>query len=136
MWNSGRGAKRDKDVDGERLVAENAELRRRNAEWSRRNDELSRRVAERKRLMKMLGGEPFTERLDQAHSLRAEERPQAEPEGSGTRKRQRSLRRGRVTTQEKLARADRTPTVLPEGFTLEQCGASVRSGRFCPSHRG
>ena len=114
------GAKRDKDVDCERLLVENAELRRRIAELSRQNDELSMRVAELERRRKRLGGKPPTERLNRAFSLKSEER-QTEQAGSTRLKRQRSLWRGRVSTLEKLARAGRSDTVLLEGFAIEQC---------------
>lgn len=62
-----------------------------------------------------------TERLDQAYSMQAEEQRQGQTAGSKRRWKQKSSRRGRVTTQEKLDRADRTEIVLPEGFTVEEC---------------
>ena len=115
------GTPRDKDVERERLEAENADFRRRMDELVRRNEELARRVVELERLVKQLGGAARTERLDQAYSLKAEEQRQAENAGLKKRKRQKSSRRGRVTTREKLDRADRTEIVLPEGFTLDEC---------------
>jgi hypothetical protein len=109
-------AELEKDVERERLVAENAELRR-------RNDELSRRVAELETLVKKLGAAGPTPRLDQAYSLKAEEQRQAVAQTGGKKKRkkQKSPRRGRVTTQEKLALAERTETLWPKGFTREEC---------------
>ena len=59
-------AELEKDVERERLAAENAELRR-------RNEELSRRLTELETLIKKLVGSVPTERLDQAYSLQAEE---------------------------------------------------------------
>lgn len=120
------GAKRDKDVERERLEAENAGLRRRVEELSRRNEELSRRVAELERLIRKWTGESPTERLDQAYSLKAEERRQEVRAGAKRRRRQRSLRRGRVSTQDKLDRAERTEVVLPEGFEIAACRLASR----------
>lgn len=107
------------DVERERLRAENAELRRQLEEQTRGHDELARRVAELERLVKELGGAAKTERLDEAYSMKAEEQRQAA--GSKRRWKQKSKRRGRVTTQEKLDRADRVEIVLPEGFTVGEC---------------
>ena len=122
------GTPRDKDVERARLQAENAdfrrrmeELARRNEELSRRNEELARRVAELERWVRELGGAARTERLDQAYSMKAEEQRQAEQAGVKKRRKQKSSRRGRVTTQDKLDRAERTEVVRPEGFTVEEC---------------
>lgn len=115
------GTPRDKDVERERLPAENADFRRRMEELARRNEELARRVAELERWVRELGGAARTERLDQAYSMRAEEQRQGQTAGSKRRQKQKSSRRGRVTTQEKLDRADRTEIVRPEGFTVEEC---------------
>ena len=57
-------AELEKDVEGERLAAENSELRR-------QIEDLSRRVAELEALLKKLGGSSPTQRLDQAYSLKA-----------------------------------------------------------------
>ena len=46
------GTQRDKDVELERLHAENADVRRRVSELERRNAELERRVSESERLIK------------------------------------------------------------------------------------
>jgi hypothetical protein len=108
------GTKRGEDVERGRLEAENASLRR-------RLEELSRRVAELEGIIKRLGGEAPTERLDQPYSMKAEEQRQGEQNGSTRRKKQQSERRGRVTTQEKLDRADRTQIVLPDGMAIKDC---------------
>lgn len=106
----------EKDVERERLAAENQELRR-------RVEELSRRLTELETLIKKLGGSVPTERLDQAYSLKAEEQRQAAANAGGKnkRKKQKSPRRGRVTTADKLARAERIEAMLPKGFTREEC---------------
>ncbi len=62
-----------------------------------------------------------TERLDQADSRKAEEQRQGQTAGSKRRQKQKSSRRGRVTTQKKRDRADRAEIVLPEGFAVEEC---------------
>ncbi len=105
----------EKDVERERLVAENSELRR-------QNEALSRRVGELEALLKKLGGSS-TQRLDQAYSLKAEEQRQAVARAGGKKKRkkQKSRRRGRIATQEKLDRAERIEIVLPHGFAREDC---------------
>ncbi|MCX7406651.1 MAG: hypothetical protein NTZ32_01045 [Planctomycetales bacterium] len=108
------GTQRDKAVELERLRAENADVRRRNVE-------LERRVSELERLIKRLGGAAGTERLDAAYSLRAEEQRQAAKVGGKKRRKQRSARRGRMTTEEKLDRAERVEIVLPEGFAIQDC---------------
>lgn len=104
------GTPRDKDVELERLRGENADFRRRNEERSRGNDELVGRVAKLERLVRELGGAARTERLEQAYSMKAEEQRQAEQAGVKKRRKQKSSRRGRVTTQDKL---DRAEVVLP-----------------------
>ena len=74
------GTPRDKDVERERLPAENADFRRRMKERARRmeerarrNEERARRVAELERWVRELGGAARTERLDQADSMKTEE---------------------------------------------------------------
>lgn len=120
---------RDKDVEREVLVAENAQLRRQVAEQARQLDEQARQSVELasqverlKGLLKKLGGGP-TERLDQAYSLKAEERRQelAKVGAKTQRKKQKSPRRGRISTEEKLKRADRTEIVVPSGWPQELC---------------
>ena len=123
------GTPRDEDVERQRREAENPDLRRRMEELARRNAELARRVAELERLVKKLGGEAPAERLDQADSMKAEEQRQAEKAGAKRRNTQKSARRGRMTTPEKLDRANRTQSVLPEGFTRDQCRRLYR--RLC-----
>lgn len=109
-------AELEKDVERERLAAENVELRR-------RNEELSRRLTELETLIKKLGGSVPTERLDQAYSLKAEEQRQAaaQADGKKKRKKQKSARRGRVTTEEKLSLAQRIEAILPKGLAREEC---------------
>ena len=78
-----------------------------------------RRIAE---LEKKLGGAPTT-KVEQPFSLRAEERRQ-EARGKKRRKRNRPLRRGRVTTADKLALAVRTERVFPRDVLPKDCWLS------------
>ena len=85
----------------------------------RQLDEAKRRIEE---LEKKLGGPPTT-KVDQPFSLRAEERRQ-EARGKKRRKRNRPLRRGRVTTADKLALAVRTERVFPRDVPPKDCWLS------------
>ena len=58
-------------------------------------------------------------RLDEEYSLKAEERRRNKQ--SGKRRTQKSARRGRRTTQEKLDAADRIQVVCPDGFDVKEC---------------
>jgi hypothetical protein len=111
----------EKDVERERLVAENSELRR-------QNEDLLRRLAELEALLKQLGIGVPTQRLAEAYSLKAEEQRQAVVAAGGKKKcrRQKSRRRGRIATQEKLDRAERSEIVLPPGCARENCELNHR----------
>ena len=91
-----------------------ADLERRNRELVERNDELTRRIEE-------LEKKNPTVRLDEAYSMRAEEERQAKSANGGKRTRQKSKRRGRISTEEKLARATLEEDVWPKQFKLEEC---------------
>ena len=75
-----------------------------------------RRIEE---LEKKLGGSP-TVKIDESFSLRAEERRQ-EARGKKTKKKPKPLRRGRITTAEKIALAERTEKVFPVGVLEADC---------------
>ncbi len=77
-----------------------------------------------------------TERLDEQYSEKAEEKRQ---EKGKKRKRPKPRRRGRISTAEKIAKAERTEKVYPEGIDPEQCKVShtrvvwrFENGRFGP----
>ncbi len=78
-----------------------------------------RRIEE---LEKKLGGSP-TVKIDESFSVRAEERRQ-KARGKKTKKKPKPLRRGRVTTAEKIARAERTEKIFPEGVSENDCKLS------------
>jgi transposase len=73
-------------------------------------------------LEKQLGGSPPA-KLDEPFSLRAEEQRQ---QASGKKKRppKQKGRRGRFNTKDKIAQADRTETVFPEGVEPDACRLS------------
>lgn len=73
-------------------------------------------------LEKKLGG-PATTKVTESYSLRAEEQRQR-ARGRKSRKRNRPMRRGRISTSEKIGQAKRQERVLPEGFTEAECTLS------------
>jgi transposase len=79
------------------------------------------RIAE---LEKKLGSQAPTAKLDEPFSVRAEEQRQEargkKPKAKGKRK----GRRGRIKTQDKIAQAQRTERVFPEGIEPAQCRLS------------
>ncbi len=64
-----------------------------------------------------------TTKFDQPFSLRAEEQRQA-ARGKKSRRKKRPLRRGRVTTAEKIKLAERTEQVFPAGVPQQDCQLS------------
>ena len=70
-------------------------------------------------LEKQLGGASTT-KLDEPFSMRAEEQRQ-EARGKKKRNQQRKGRRGRFKTKDKIAQAERTEPVFPEGVPPEAC---------------
>lgn len=74
-------------------------------------------------LERKLGGAKTTAKFAEAFSLRAEEKRQ-EARGKKKRKRQRSTRRGRVTSAEKIKQAERTEKVFPAGVAESDCQLS------------
>lgn len=85
----------------------------------RRLEESERRVAE---LEKQLAGSP-TAKVAEPFSMRAEEKRQ-EARGRKKPKAKRKGRRGRITTADKLAQAERSEEVIPEGLDKSQCQLS------------
>jgi transposase len=73
-------------------------------------------------LEKQLGGAPTT-KLDEPFSLRTEEQRQ-EARRPKKRRRKRPGRRGRLNTNDKIARAERTEPVFPEGVAPDACRVS------------
>jgi hypothetical protein len=80
------------------------------------------RIAE---LEKQLGGSS-TSKLDEPFSMRAEQKRQ-EARGKTKRQAKRNGRRGRFTTADKVAQAERSVEVFPDGVEQSQCqGSHVR----------
>jgi transposase len=103
---------REGRVSAERLVDLIADL-------FRKLEAANRRIAE---LEKQLGGPP-TAKLDAPFSVRAEEQRQ-EARGKKKRPRVPKGRRGRVSSEDKIARAERTEAVYPEGVPPDACRLS------------
>jgi hypothetical protein len=99
-------------IDSDRLVDLICRLQRDLDRALRRIEELETR----------LGGSP-TQRLEQPFSLRSEERRQAAM-GKKRRTRAKAIRRGRVSTADKIVLADRTEKVFPAGLAAEVCRLS------------
>src|SRR5271170_5154053 len=73
-------------------------------------------------LKKKLGGAGTT-KLDEPFSVRAEEKRQ-EARGKKKRKKKQKGRRGRFKTSDKIAQAERTEPVFPEGVAPDACELS------------
>ena len=72
-------------------------------------------------LQEKLDGKNPTERLDEPYSEKSEEKRQ----GKGKRRKPRkSSRKGRISTAEKIAKAERTQKVYPVGIAPAQCKLS------------
>jgi transposase len=71
-------------------------------------------------LEKQHGVPPPTAKLDQAFSMRAEEQRQ-QARGKKPKKAKRKGRRGRLRTLDKIALAERTESVFPEGVPPQKC---------------
>jgi len=98
-------------IDADRLVALIVTLQRQLADAQQRIEELERKLG------------AATTKVDEPFSLRAEEQRQ-EARGKKRRKRNRPKRRGRVTTAEKIAQAQRTEKVFPTDVPESDCRLS------------
>ena len=99
---------REGRIDADRLVDLVVSSQRQLQETSQLLDRANQRIAE---LEQKLGGQA-TVKLDKSFSVREEEKRQAK-RGKKQRRPKRPKRRGRVTTQDKIARAARTEKVYP-----------------------
>src|SRR5277367_3235859 len=81
------------------------------------------RIAE---LEKNAGGPapPVTAKVDEAFSMRAEEKRQQERDQNKKTKRSKKARRGRLTTADKLKLAQRTEKAFPDGVPEQDCRLS------------
>ena len=103
---------RDGRISPERLVELIVTLQRQLAQANQRIGELE----------KQIGSGP-TAKLDQPYSMKAEEKRQA-ARGKKQKKKRKSTRRGRLSTADKLALAQREEDVFPEGLDPQQCKLS------------
>jgi transposase len=83
----------------------------------------AKRIAELERELEEYRKKNPTQRLSESYSLKAEEkrRDDAQRGGKSGRKRQKSKRRGRISTAEKLAAATLRESVFPAGYSLPEC---------------
>ncbi len=110
---------REGRIDADRLVDLIATLQRQLQAAHQRIQAANQRIEE---LEKKMGGPPTT-KLDEPFSLRAEEQRQ-EARGQKKRKEKRKQRRGRLKSRDKIALAERTEPVFPEGIPPEACQLS------------
>ena len=103
---------REGRIDGDRLVELVVSLQRQLQQAQRRIEEL----------VKQQGGSGTVKTVE-PYSLRAEEQRQ-EARGKKRRKKNKPLRRGRVTTAEKLKLAERIEKVFPHNVAAEDCQLS------------
>lgn len=106
-------------IDVERLITVIVTLQRRLDETTRQLEAAKQRIAE---LEQQIGPTAST-KVDEPFSMRAEERRQ-EARGKTKRRKQRPIRRGRVTTAEKIRQAARTEKVFPAGVPESDCRLS------------
>ncbi len=111
------------DLTKDDLIALILEMREQIAELSRRNHEQAIQIAEQARRIEELEKRHPTPRLDEAYSMRAEEKRKADADQSGKskHKRQKSKRRGRISTAEKLSEATMHEDIWPAPHRLEDC---------------
>jgi len=104
-------------IDANRLVDLIATVQRELQAAKLRNAELEHRNAE---LEQKLAAASGTAKLDEPFSMRAEEKRQ-EARGKRRRPRKGNGRRGRVRSADKIARAERTEDVYPDGVDRSDC---------------
>ncbi len=103
----------------DRLFDRLADSERRNAELLNRLEKQAERIDEQSRRIEELEKRHPTVRLDESYSLKAEEGGQAK--ASGKKRKQKSKRRGRISTAEKLAEATSQEVVWPPDCRREDC---------------
>ena len=104
-------------IDANRLVDLIATVQRELQAAQQRIAELERRNAE---LEQKLAAASGTAKLEEPFSMRAEEKRQ-EARGKKRRRRKANGRRGRVRTADKIAQAERTEDVYPDGVERSDC---------------
>jgi transposase len=107
-------------IDANRLVDLLGTLQQQLQAAKQRNTELEQQIAE---LKKQLAATSGPAKVDEPFSMRAEEKRQ-EARGKKRRKRKDKGRRGRVRTADKVAQAERTVEVYPDGVPPSDCWLS------------
>src|SRR3954453_323838 len=107
-------------IDAHRLVDLLGTLQRQLQAAQQRNRELEQRIAE---LEKQLPAPSGTAKVEEPFSLRAEEKRQ-QARSNKRRRRKDKGRRGRVRTADKIAQAERTEEVYPQGVQQSHCWLS------------
>jgi len=110
---------REGKISADRLIDLIAAFQRQVQTLQQHLEAANQRIEE---LEKRLGG-PSTPKLDEPFSLRAEEQRQ-EARGKKKRKEKGKRRHGRFNTRDKIAQAERTERVFPEGLPPEACQRS------------
>src|SRR4051794_16305620 len=110
---------REGRISAERLVDLVAELCGKLEAANQRIEELNRRIED---LERQGEGTP-TAKVDEPFSTRAEEKRQ-EARGKKRRKRKPKGRRGRISTSDKVAQAERTEAIFPAGVPPDACSLS------------
>jgi transposase len=108
---------REGRIGAERLIDLVADLCRKLEAANQRIEELNQRIED---LEKQCGG---TAKVEEPFSTRAEEKRQ-EARGKKRPRRKPKGRRGRVSTNDKVAQAERTESVFPEGVPPDACRIS------------
>jgi hypothetical protein len=111
------------DLTKDEQIAVILELRERLSVLEQRDREQTKRIEEQARRIEELEKRNPTPRLNEAYSMKAEEKRRADAQQGGKpgRRKQKSTRRGRISTAEKLALATVHQDIWPGASPLAEC---------------